>query len=97
MSELEKKVCEMIVRRLGLNDLNVDEIDCNAPLFKAYDENMNENSLGLDSVDALELVVGLREEFQANVTDEDMYIFESISKIAEYLEKQSADKEDQPV
>lgn len=97
MNDLEKKVCEMIVRRLGLNDLNIDEIDYNAPLFKAYDENMNESSLGLDSVDALELVVGLREEFHVSVTDEDMYIFESISKIAEYLEKQTAEKEEQAV
>lgn len=93
MNELEKKVCEMIIRRMELDDLNVENIDVNAPLFKAYDGEMDENSLGLDSVDALELVVGLREEFQVTVTDEDMYIFESISKIAEYIDSENKKQE----
>ena len=92
MNDLEKQVCEMIVSRLGLDDLNPDEIHSDSPLFKAYDESAIDNSLGLDSVDALELVVGLREEFDVTVTDEDMHVFESIGMMARFIEEQKMSK-----
>ena len=49
------RIKALIVRSLNLQDVRPDEIETDAPLFGA--------GLGLDSVDALELVVALEKEF----------------------------------
>ena len=49
------RVKHLIVRALNLQDLRPEEIDTDAPLFGT--------GLGLDSVDALELVVAIEKEF----------------------------------
>lgn len=46
---------QVIVRALNLQDLRPEDIETDAPLFGA--------GLGLDSVDALELVVAIEKEF----------------------------------
>ena len=53
--ELEREVKEFIIRTLALEDIEVDEIESEAPLFG--------DGLGLDSVDALELGVALQKEY----------------------------------
>lgn len=85
MESLELKVCKMIIERLGLDDVVAEEVDFNAPIFSSYDD--EEEGLGLDSVDALEIVVGLNEEFGVKVSDEDMAIFKNIRTIAEFVAK----------
>lgn len=86
MDNLKKQICELIVKRLDLNNVNPEDIDYQVPLFLDYDT--TGEGLGLDSVDALELVVGLKEEFGVSVTDEDMYIFENVNTIAEFIYNQ---------
>jgi len=49
------RIKQLIVRALNLQDLRPDEIETDAPLFG--------EGLGLDSVDALELVVAIEKEF----------------------------------
>lgn len=58
MSDLNKEIKQMIVEVLVLEDISPDEIDDNAPLFG--DGN---NSLGLDSIDALELGLALKKRY----------------------------------
>ena len=50
--ELNQKLKEMIIEELQIEDVTPDEIDDNAPLFG--------DGLGLDSLDAVELVVQLQ-------------------------------------
>ena len=71
-----------IVRALNL-PISPSEIDDDAPLFGA--------GLGLDSIDALELVVALENEFPVTFpeTAEVVKIFSSVSAIADYIEKAS--------
>ena len=58
---LEQRVKELIVRQLRLKTAPED-IEDTAPLFGG--------ALGLDSIDALELVVGLEKEFGQTITDQ---------------------------
>lgn len=52
---IEREVKEFIISTLKLEDVAVDDIDADAPLFGA--------GLGLDSVDALELGVALHKNY----------------------------------
>lgn len=81
---LEVQVLEMIIDKLGLEDVDAENVDFDAPIFASYADD-EEDGLGLDSVDALELVVGLKETFDVKVSDEDMAIFRSVGSIADYI------------
>ena len=55
MQPLEQEVAQFIIDTLSLEDLKVSDIDPAAPLFV--------KGLGLDSIDALELGVGLQKKY----------------------------------
>lgn len=78
--ELINRIKNLIVKRLKL-DIKPDQIDIDAPLFGG--------GLGLDSIDALELVVGLEKEFSISVPDEDVgkEVFASVRSLVEYVKK----------
>ncbi len=74
------KVKELIVRRLKLT-IDPNTIKDDAPLFG--------EGLGLDSIDALELVVGLEQEFGVSIPDEDVgrEAFASVNALVAYIRK----------
>jgi acyl carrier protein len=78
--DLCARVREMLVARLDL-PVDADWITDDQPLFS--------RGLELDSVDALEIVVGVDATFDANVTDDDREAFGSVSKLAERIDDQS--------
>jgi len=82
--DLQSKIKELIVKRLKL-EVKPEEIDNAAPLFGT--------GLGLDSIDALELVVGLEQEFGIKVKDEEVgkEIFTSVNTLAEYVKKKKGE------
>lgn len=85
--DLRDEIKECIIDRLNL-EVNPEEIDNDAPIFNSEeDEEPVEGSLGLDSVDALEIVVALNNKYDVEITDNDMMIFQSINTIAEFIEK----------
>jgi acyl carrier protein len=55
MLELESQISKLIIDTLNLEDIAIDEIDPMEPLFG--------EGLGLDSIDALELGVAIKETF----------------------------------
>lgn len=71
-----EQVKQMMIRSLNL-DLLPAQLDHDAPLFGM--------GLGLDSVDALELIVGLEQEFGAVVGEGDKSIFRSVNTIVDFL------------
>jgi len=76
----------MIVETLLLEDIQPDEIGDDAPLFG--------EGLGLDSIDALELVVAIEKQFDVIIEDEEVgrQAFASISALADFIvEKKRAD------
>jgi acyl carrier protein len=78
--EQARRVKELIVRRLKL-DMDPAAIDSAAPLFG--------EGLGLDSIDALELVLGLEQEFGIKVEDEEVGVkaFASVDALVDFIEQ----------
>jgi len=62
-SDLHDRVKKLIVTRLKL-EVDPASIDSKAPIFGA--------GLGLDSIDALELVLGIEQEFGVRIDDEEI-------------------------
>ena len=79
MDALEAQLKEGIIERLGFDDITPEEIETDAPLFG--------EGLGLDSIDALELVVLLQENYGIKIDDieEGKQIFASIAVLAKYV------------
>ncbi len=77
--ELCDQLKQLVVDRLDL-PVDPDWITDDQPLFG--------RGLELDSVDALELVVGLEFDFSVSVTDDDVDIFGSIGRLADHVEKE---------
>lgn len=55
MQLLEQEIAQFIIDTLSLEEVKVSDIDVTAPLFV--------KGLGLDSIDALELGVGLQKKY----------------------------------
>jgi acyl carrier protein len=81
MTDLRTDIKTAIVRALKL-PIAPDEIDSAAPLFGA--------GLGLDSIDALELVLEIERSFGVVIGDEETggKVLQSVDAIAEYIEAQ---------
>jgi len=77
--ELRDRVKDLIIRRLKL-EMPPSEIADDAPLFGG--------GLGLDSIDALELVVGLEKEFGIKIEDEEVgrEAFASVNALVCFIE-----------
>lgn len=77
---LARRVKELIVRRLKL-DIDPLTIQDNAPLFG--------EGLGLDSIDALELVLGIEQEFGIKVEDEEVGVkaLASVNALCDFIEQ----------
>lgn len=81
MEDLILKLKNQIIEVLNLEDLTAADIDAEAPLFG--------DGLGLDSIDALELIVLLEREYGIKLANpaEGKKIFQSIASIANYVDK----------
>lgn len=75
---------EMLIERLKLEDLTPDDIGDDDPLF--------EGGLGLDSIDALEIVVMLEGEFGIKLKNEPgaRESFRSVSALARLVDERTA-------
>jgi acyl carrier protein len=79
MDELKQSLKRKIVEVINLEDINFEDINDNDPLFGG--------GLGLDSIDALELIVMLDKEYGIKLVDpkEGKIIFQSIETMATYI------------
>ena len=77
--ELIPEVKQMIINALRIEGMSPDEIDSDAPLFG--------EGLGLDSIDALQLVVAMEKDFGAVVPDAatGTRVFASVRSMAGYI------------
>jgi acyl carrier protein len=80
MSELITKLKQQIVDQLNLADVDPAGIDENAPLFG--------EGLGLDSIDALELILLMQKNYNIKIAtaEEGQKIFSSVRAMADFIE-----------
>ena len=80
MNDLKLKLKEQLIEHLNLEDFTVKDIADDLPLFG--------DSLGLDSIDALEIIVMLDKNFNIKISnpEDGAKIFQSVNTIAEYIE-----------
>jgi acyl carrier protein len=79
MENLIVKLKEEIIEVLNLEDVKPEDIDENAPLFG--------DGLGLDSIDALELIVLMEKNYGIKLKDpaQGKEIFKSVKVLADYI------------
>lgn len=82
--ELIEKLKVQIIETLNLEDLEPADINPNDPLF-------GDDGIGLDSIDALELIVLMNKEYNIQIADpeEGKNVFHSIQTMADYIKANS--------
>lgn len=85
MQALEQELKQLIIDTLDLEDINVDDIISEEPLFV--------EGLGLDSIDALELGLALQKQYGVKLdadSEETRRHFSSVSALAAFVVAEGA-------
>ena len=79
MQELMNKLKNQIIEELNLEDMEIDEIEDDAPLFG--------EGLGLDSIDALSLIVILEKSYGLKIEnpEDGKTIMYSVKTLAQFI------------
>ncbi|HQM53275.1 MAG: acyl carrier protein [Candidatus Aureabacteria bacterium] len=75
MSDIAQRVKDIVVEQLGVNP---DEVTPDASFI---------DDLGADSLDTVELVMALEEEFDAEIPDEDAENLKTVGEAIKYIEE----------
>lgn len=85
MSEdnLHYRIKKMIIEVLNISDVTPEEISNDEMIFES-------EKLGLDSLDGLELVMGIQREFSVMINDQNHAhnILQTVDTIAEFVESE---------
>ena len=86
MQDLKYELKKQIIQELNLQDIKPEDIIDDAPLFG--------DGLGLDSIDALELVVLMEKYHGVKILDETVgkKVLASINTMAEYIVEENSKK-----
>ncbi len=78
--ELKKEIKELIIKSLDLEDITVDDIKDDEPLFN--------DGLCLDSIDALEIGMALQKKYKLSMDsdkEQNSKYFYSVNTLADYV------------
>ncbi|WP_063655079.1 phosphopantetheine-binding protein [Aliivibrio fischeri] len=85
MEVLHNEIKQLIIDALNLEDISVDDIEIEAPLFG--------DGLGLDSIDALELGLAIKKKYNLVLDADDTQTrehFASVANLAAYINANKA-------
>ncbi|WP_019616220.1 phosphopantetheine-binding protein [Psychromonas ossibalaenae] len=85
MEQLHIELKKLIIDALYLEDMSVDDIETEAPLFG--------EGLGLDSIDALELGLAIKKQYSVVIDADDTQTrehFASVANLAKYISANKA-------
>jgi acyl carrier protein len=80
--DIKQKLKQIMIKDLALEDVCIDSIKDDSPIF-------GEGGLGLDSLDAVELVVIIQKYFGVQIKDmtKGREVFQSINTLAKYIQE----------
>ncbi len=81
MASVEERLINIVSEQLGVSKETVTR------------ESSFENDLGADSLDIVELVMGLEEEFDINIPDEAAEEIRTVGQAIDYVEKHEGESE----
>ncbi|MFA0494623.1 phosphopantetheine-binding protein [Vibrio sp. 10N.222.54.B11] len=84
METLHNELKQLIIDALNLEDMSIDEIETEDPLFG--------DGLGLDSIDALELGLAIKKKYNIVIDADDSNTrqhFASVENLANYISSQT--------
>jgi len=86
LGKLKQDIKLLIINTLNITNIDPSQVMNNEQLFA------KDNTLGLDSIDAIEIVMALQNHYGVRIGDQNLarYILESIDSIAEFLIKENA-------
>jgi len=82
---LHTEIKQLIIDALNLEDISVNDIETDAPLFG--------DGLGLDSIDALELGLAIKKKYNIVIDADDSNTrqhFASVANLANYISSQTS-------
>lgn len=84
--ELKLEIKELIITTLNITDVAPEDVIDNEPLFAP------DNVLGLDSIDALEIIMALQRKYDVRIDDQNLarFVLNSIDTIAEFISTEKA-------
>ena len=79
--DLKLQIKQMIVETLNLKEVNAAEILDNQPLFSG------ENTITLDSIDGIELIMAIQRKFGVRLDDQNLArnILNTVDSMAEFI------------
>ncbi len=79
LSEIRLKLKTLLIEHLNLQDVTIEQVKDDSPLFGG--------DIGLDSLDAVEIVVILQRHFGVEIKDMDVgrRVFQSVNSLADYV------------
>ncbi len=90
MESLENNIKQLIINALNLEDLTIADIESDEPLFG------NEGGLNLDSIDALELGLAIKQEYGVVINSDDPQAreyFRTVNSLCQLIAQQAATSE----
>jgi acyl carrier protein len=79
MSTIEERVKKIVVEQLGVKE---DEVNANSSFV---------DDLGADSLDTVELVMALEEEFETEIPDEEAEKITTVQQAVDYIKAHTKD------
>lgn len=84
-TNLKADIKKMIIDTLNMQDITSDDIGDDLPLFGG------DNTLGLDSIDAIELVMAVQRDFKVRIDDQNLAreVLRDVNSIADFIQNKS--------